>query len=126
MKKRILNILTVILICGMILVYMPITASAESLYIRKIVSVVYDDSGSMVGSKWAYANYAMQAFCGMLNSEDQLYITYMTKAGVYNYEPEKIDLSSSGIQNSVYSIKNHLDMFPCFRMFCCTGELPIF
>ncbi|MBQ3870537.1 MAG: hypothetical protein II777_08310 [Clostridia bacterium] len=109
MKKRILNILTVILICGMILVYMPITASAESLYIRKIVSVVYDDSGSMVGSKWAYANYAMQAFCGMLNSEDQLYITYMTKAGVYNYEPEKIDLSSSGIQNSVYSIKNHLD-----------------
>ena len=26
-----------------------LTASAESLYIRKIVSVVYDDSGSMLG-----------------------------------------------------------------------------
>ena len=45
---------------------------------RKIVSVVYDDSGSMDGDKWAYANYAMQSFCGMLNSDDQLFITYMS------------------------------------------------
>ena len=83
---------------------------AESLYIRKIVSVVYDDSGSMCGNKWAYANYAMQSFCGMLNSEDQLYITYMSRSQVdQNYEPEKIDLSSEGIQDSVDSIRKHKD-----------------
>ena len=87
-----------------------VTANAESLYIRKIVSVVYDDSGSMTSEdKWAYANYAMQTFCGMLNSEDQLYVTYMKSAKNPDYEPEKIDLSASGIQDSIESIKNHSD-----------------
>jgi len=88
----------------------PISVSAESLYIRKIVSVVYDDSGSMEGSKWAYANYAMQSFCGMLNAEDQLYITYMCHSQLWhNYDPKKIDLSAGGIQHSVDSIRNHND-----------------
>ena len=34
---------------------------------KKIISVVYDDSGSMNDDhdSWAVANYAMQAFCGM-------------------------------------------------------------
>ena len=59
--------------------YSPASASEKSTYIKKIVSLVYDDSGSMLGDKWAYANYAVQTFCGMLNSEDQLYITYMSK-----------------------------------------------
>lgn len=82
--------------------------SAESLYVRKIVSVVYDDSGSMDGDKWAYANYAMQSFCGMLNSEDQLYITYMSHSQqIPDYQPEKIDLSEDEIQASVDSIRAH-------------------
>lgn len=89
---------------------LPRPVSAESLYIRKVVSVVYDDSGSMSGEKWAYANYAMQAFCGMLNSEDQLYITYMS--GLRrdpNYRPEQVDLSAGGIQASVDDIRGHTD-----------------
>jgi len=91
-----------------------VTANAESLYIRKIVSVVYDDSGSMTSEdKWAYANYAMQTFCGMLNSEDRLYVTYMKSAkSIPDYEPEKIDLSASGIQKSIDGIKNHSEQGP--------------
>ena len=89
-------------------------AGAESLYIRKIVSVVYDDSGSMSYngcSNWAYANYAMQAFCGLLNDEDKLFVTYMSSAGNYpnSYVPDEVDLSASGIQSSVNSIRNHFD-----------------
>ncbi|MBQ3055404.1 MAG: hypothetical protein IJC88_04795 [Oscillospiraceae bacterium] len=80
------------------------------MYIRKIVSVVYDDSGSMKegnGEKWAYANYAMQAFCGMLNSEDQLYITYMSDVEDNpKLVPPKIDLTANGIQNSVNNIRS--------------------
>lgn len=84
------------------------TGSADSLYIRKIVSVVYDDSTSMRGDKQACANYAMQAFCGMLNSEDQLYITYMSeRLNSSNYQPERVDLSSGGIQNSIDTIRGH-------------------
>ena len=106
--KRVVSMLFAFILMFSMLLCTPITASAESLYIRKIVSVVYDDSGSMDGDKWAYANYAMQSFCGMLNSEDQLFITYMshTKQNP-KYTPEKIDLSANGIQVSVDSIRNH-------------------
>ena len=106
--KKLLSILLAFVMLLSIVLALPVPASAESLYIRKIVSVVYDDSGSMTGDKWAYANYAMQAFCGMLNSEDQLFVTYMSHSQQQvNYEPEKIDLSSGGIQASVNSIRNH-------------------
>lgn len=113
MKK----ILSLIFMLGMAFVLMlgalslsEITASAEALYIRKVVSVVYDDSGSMKNDqsnvyKYAYAKYAMQAFCGMLNSEDQLYITYIGES--YN-STETLDLSADKIQNSMEEIVNHV------------------
>lgn len=110
--KKILSVFVAVtyIIAAAAALCLPLSVSAESFYIRKIVSVVYDDSGSMEGDKWAYANYAMQAFCGMLNSEDQLFITYMSHTQQNsNYQPESIDLSSGGIQNSVDSIRNHAD-----------------
>lgn len=108
--KKVLALLCAGIIVWSVITSLPISVSAESLYIRKIVSVVYDDSGSMDGDKWAYANYAMQAFCGMLNSEDQLFITYMSHSQQSaNYHPEKVDLSAGGIQNSVDLIMNHSD-----------------
>lgn len=108
--KRVLSALLALVLISSVLLCAPITVSAESLYIRKIVSVVYDDSGSMDGDKWAYANYAMQSFCGMLNSDDQLFITYMSHSQQStNYNPEKIDLSAGGIQGSVDSIRKHTD-----------------
>lgn len=109
MKKALSTLLALLLVFS-VLLCTPILVSAESLYIRKIVSVVYDDSGSMDGDKWAYANYAMQSFCGMLNSDDQLFITYMSHSEQRtDYNPEEIDLSAGGIQNSVNSIKRHTD-----------------
>ena len=108
--KKILSVLLAVVTVLPLLFSLQVPVSAESLYIRKIVSVVYDDSGSMEGDKWAYANYATQAFCGMLNSEDQLFITYMSHSqSKSNYKPEKADLSKSKIQKSVDSIRKHTD-----------------
>ena len=98
--KRFFSLLLVAVITLLTVSVMAVSVSAESLYIRKIVSVVYDDSTSMKASKWSNANYAMQSFCGMLNSEDQLYITYMSRSNKDDEQPpERVDLSSGGIQN---------------------------
>ena len=90
---------------------LPTVAKAESLYIKKVVSVVFDDSGSMSSSgsyRYEYANYAMQSFCGMLNSEDKLFITYMSKVNNdANYKGDEVDLSSANIQSSVNDIASH-------------------
>jgi hypothetical protein len=82
MKKRILIvsislIYVFIMICsGMITAYAyngdEIRAS------KKIISVVYDDSGSMLGERWSYTDYAMQALIALLNEQDELYITFMS------------------------------------------------
>lgn len=102
MKKQISFFLALIIVLTALL-SVPLNVSAESLYIRKIVSVVYDDSGSMWGDKKMQANYAMQAFCGMLNSEDQLYITFMSSP----HRAQKIDLSAGSIQRSIDEIRTH-------------------
>lgn len=53
---------------------------------KKIISIVYDDSGSMYTEnkkpvvKWAQANYAIQAFAALLNDQDRMFITYMSDA----------------------------------------------
>lgn len=112
--KKVLSVLlaAVMLACLIPCVAAPVSVSADSLYIRKIVSVVYDDSGSMGSrtkndSKWACANYAMQAFCGMLNSEDELYISYMSNANNNpTYLGAEVDLSAGGIQQSVNEIRD--------------------
>ena len=79
MKRRVFLLVLAIL---MMVSCLPLSSvSAESMYVRKVVSVVYDDSGSMSADgsmNWSYANYAMQTLCGLLNAEDELYITYMS------------------------------------------------
>lgn len=49
---------------------------------KKIISVAYDDSGSMKGNRWVNASYAMQALTALLNEQDALYMTYMSDPGV--------------------------------------------
>ena len=65
-------------------------ASAEgdsTVYVRKHVSMLYDDSGSMSSTKvdnnlkWTFASYAAQAFTGLLNDTDSLTITFMNHVG---------------------------------------------
>lgn len=66
---------------------------------KKIVSVVYDDSGSMAGDRWSYANYSMQALIALMNEQDELYITFMRQPDV----SQEIPLDS--LQSSVDSIR---------------------
>ena len=59
---------------------------AKSLSPKKVVSILYDDSASMHISSnpsWAYANYAIQTFTGLMNNNDTLLLTYMS-------EPNKV------------------------------------
>ncbi|MBQ8830767.1 MAG: hypothetical protein IJ017_04140 [Oscillospiraceae bacterium] len=112
--RRVLTFLMALVLFFGVAAAIPMYASAQSLYVRKIVSVVYDDSGSMIsyesGKNWAYASYAMQAFCGLLNSEDQLFITYMSDVIEDPYaQPVEVDLSNGGIQGSVDTIRAHTD-----------------
>lgn len=94
-----LCMLAVLLLCLIV----PLTANAEESSVRsnRIVSIVYDDSGSMYGDNWVYANYAMQTFAAMLNEGDTLYITYMSDPGT------SVGLSTSDLQKAVGTIRNH-------------------
>ena len=80
-----------------------IVSHAANLVNKKVVSVVYDDSGSMDGPKWAYANYAMQTFVAMLNEIDDVYITYMSN------ENNPVKVNTSDLPGAVNSIRNHSD-----------------
>ena len=72
--------------------FMTSVAETKMKASRKIVSVVYDDSGSMKKeSNWSSANYAMQAFAALLNKEDGMYITYMSS---YKQGAKKVDLTN--------------------------------
>jgi len=82
--------------------------SANSLHVRKVVSVVYDDSGSMSSNNsmnWSYANYAVQTLCGLLNAEDELNITYMSNPGTAVIPAD----FSSNRQNAVDNIRSSLN-----------------
>jgi len=75
MKKNVLSFILAITL--VVSCFSMASLSAESLYIRKVVSVVYDDSGSMnsQGSmNWSYANYAMQGIT-LKNLKTQIYGT---------------------------------------------------
>ena len=59
-------------------------ASDDTVYVRKHVSLVYDNSGSMSSEedsgknlKWTYASYSTQVFAGLLNDTDSLTLTLM-------------------------------------------------
>ena len=79
--------LTMLLPCFSVLAEDDSENSARN---KRIVSVVYDDSGSMRGDNAAYASYAIQAFTGLLNSDDEMYITYMNKPD----SAQKVDLTN--------------------------------
>ncbi len=89
---------------------LPLSVNAESTSIRnrRVVSVMYDDSGSMVNDTWIGASYAMQAFTAMLNKEDSLYISYMSENESETpgeYSTRKIDLGNP--QAEVDTIRAH-------------------
>ena len=82
MKKRIalffLAILILVLYANTGVFQVHAAAGDEIRAAKRIISVVYDDSGSMIGSRWSYTNYAMQALIALLNEQDELYMTFMS------------------------------------------------
>lgn len=52
----------------------------STVYVRKHVCLLYDDSGSMnYDPRWSYASYAAQTFAGLLNDTDTLTILRMNQ-----------------------------------------------
>ena len=102
--KKLISKLVPLLLCLGIFLWLPAkTFAADGDEIRaakKIISVVYDDSGSMEGDRWVYANYATQALTALLNEQDELYITYMSRST----SSSEIDLSN--IAAAVKNIRN--------------------
>ena len=106
MKKHLLVTVSLLTFLLVLVSALPVQAEESSYRTKKVVSVVYDDSGSMsqYGLKnWAYADYAMQAFIALLDKNDELYITYTSNPGVSESYP---DLSANR-QSYVDSIRSH-------------------
>ncbi len=71
---------------------------------KKIINIIYDNSGSMDGNnKWAYANYSLQTLVSLMNSEDELYITYMDKPE----SSQKVDLNH--VEDAVKGVVSKVD-----------------
>ncbi len=91
MLKRVKILLAFVLAFAMILPCLSVSAEEENTArSKRVVSIVYDDSGSMRGDNAAYTSYAIQALTGLLNSDDALYITYMNKPD----NAQKVDLTN--------------------------------
>ena len=85
------KVIVTMLLAGMILALTAskaavITANAAQNDKRKQITVVYDDSGSMVKDdkgvftdRWCQAKYAMEVMAAMMNSEDTLSIFPMSQ-----------------------------------------------
>ena len=105
LMKKIISIGCFLLVFSCVLgLWIPnVNAATDVSQNKKIVSVVYDDSGSMIGAnRFVYANYAMQTFCSLLGAEDELYLIRMNA----DQTPQRIDLTDSRVQSSVDDIRN--------------------
>lgn len=101
MDRKITRCFSAILLMCVMLLILPLLTNAESLRNKKIISVVYDDSGSMRGDNEAYANYSMQTFAAMVNKEDELYITYMSDC------TNSRKINTSDLLTAVNNIRDH-------------------
>ena len=119
-KIRIALILCLSFLLIIPMVNLKVSYAAEEKAARKIISVVYDDSGSMSvwpekTTKWAQANYAMQSFAALLNEQDEMYITYMSDAAVdedtkeYLMDVNKtVKLDMNDVDGAVRQIQNKI------------------
>lgn len=107
--KSLKKALMLIIVAAMLLYMIPAFASSGStVYVRKHISILYDNSASMrlplqndaPNLKWCYASYAAQAFTGLLNDSDTLDITMMNGSPLHG-----IDLLNDR-QASVDSVLN--------------------
>lgn len=113
---RFKRIISILLLITMVIVTNTVsyadTESTSSLSPKKIVAMLYDDSGSMhIGenTNWFYADYALQLFTGLLNPEDELMLTFMSQPGkIIKSNGDGLLQSFSGNrQKTVDSIKGY-------------------
>lgn len=102
LRKTICLFCVCMVLLTMCFVGIPAAADGSKLRSRKVVSVVYDDSGSMLNEKWEYTSYAMQCFAAMLNKGDRLDITYMS-----SYKKGSFAVDTSNRAQSVKDIREH-------------------
>lgn len=76
------------------------SAKADSLYVKKIVSVVLDDSGSMSNGNWEYALFSLQNLAAMLNPGDKLFVTRLNRGRTAEY-----DVTDAGLEASLRKIR---------------------
>ncbi len=77
-------------------------APDDTVYVKKHISLVYDNSGSMKmelegtsNLKWTYASYAAQAFAALLNDTDTLDITFMREGRGKENPSMSLDMSGN-------------------------------
>ena len=90
MNKKIFGFIFV-LILTVSLCFLKVYANHESdKTIKRIVSVVYDDSTSMnTNENWAYASYSLQNMIGLMNENDEFNVVKMS-----DLKNNNIDLSN--------------------------------
>ena len=78
-------------------------ANNDSKSIKKIVSIVYDDSGSMNNKNedWAYASYSLQNLIGLMNPQDELSVVKMSSPN----QTTSFDLSTSGRNDGIKTVE---------------------
>lgn len=105
--KRIIYLLIALLLAVSVVTVFAVAEddSGSPKHIPRVVSIVFDDSGSMflgAGSegytdRWAYASYAMQTFVAMMDPEDVLHVTYISNTLPH----DEADLSIAEKQSTV-------------------------
>ena len=99
MKKKCFLIFLVMMTC----MFFGVAYGAENEITRKIVSVVYDDSKSMMNNNnYGYSSYAIQTITSLLGKDDKLNVVRMSQYTTDN-QINLIDFSTK--QNSVSQMK---------------------
>ncbi len=110
--KRFRSLLSIVLITVLLLSAFPLTlgaadGSAGGTYTKKVVSVLYDNSGSMHDTtdwRHEYAYYSIQMLAALLNERDNLIITPLNKNGLVNNSKKnskEIELDKSDRNNQI-------------------------
>ena len=101
MKRKFLKTILCLAVLALALSCAGRPAQADSLYVRKIVSVVLDDSSSMSGDRWNYAVYALQNLAALLNPGDTLLVTRLNQSGTVQY-----DITDAGLDASILKLRS--------------------
>ncbi len=104
MKRLMAASLSLLLCAALLTTYVCLVFASEGNEIlspKKIISVVYDDSGSMASdNRYVYTNYAMQGLTALLNERDELFITSMTdESNAHRYSLQDIPAAVKKIKN---------------------------